>query len=219
MLSSSYDDLWKRYLRFITRQMRASGFQSLSHVENLRFNLASEASGNKDAFYLTIHQLFCLRSYEGGKRRVNRHMACSPSSIDKTFYILKEALGSNRAVKDANLRWFSRFPDSKLLASPPPPRSTPIRETLIKALARFIVHMSEHWSRLLYRCRVRQCPLLVDELVHILSCTSATLQSKLFELSLRHLGVPGSLESDEISDMFKNDTKARYMITNTNDWV
>lgn len=185
------------------------GSQVLSSVETLRFALAEEASAKEDMFYLVPQQLFCARSC-GEHKKLDKHIACSPRSIDTAFNAIEGILQSNRGISAGNLRWFSRFPDANLLGRPIPSRNEKPGGT-IYSVAHFLVCIAEHWQRLLHRCRARRYPLLVDELTCILGCFSPTLQAGLFLVSLKNIGLPSAVKSPAVWRVFDTDLRSKRL--------
>ncbi|KJZ78701.1 hypothetical protein HIM_02092 [Hirsutella minnesotensis 3608] len=186
------DPQWRVAVEY---RIRLNGaFESLNpSVEQRRYKLLHEACVLGDAFYVILHQLFCLWS-------VNEDLTCQflkqpHHVVGPVFELLRQLLGNNSIFQADNLRWFASFPlriqqFSRLISLQ---RLTEIR----CQLAAFIRDFVGNWKPLMAHTAQRRYPVRACELIQLLKCTSPILQCTLFTSNRRMLGVgEGAIASE-----------------------
>ncbi|RHZ74882.1 hypothetical protein CDV55_105474 [Aspergillus turcosus] len=161
---------------------RAEGAMLLSEtVEMPRTRLLRDACEEKDLFYLTLHQIYCLHTFAPSEFArlpyVSEHHG---TGLD----IVQQLLVGNHRLSGDFLRWCVNFP--RPLGMMCQTREFPI---VLHQIARCLGFLSEKWTAFDRHVRERGYPPLIDELVVEFGITSSVLLSIVFlALSRRIFG-------------------------------
>ncbi|KAA8564964.1 hypothetical protein EYC84_010733 [Monilinia fructicola] len=171
-----------------------------SALEKPRFSLMEIACKSEDAFYVALHQLFCVWDTS------REDIAAIPGLPDSTtlshaFRILGQLIRDNEGLAPSHLRWFAKFPSPLLdLVT----TSEPYRR-VIQEVGAFLSKLASDWSNLTRLCANRGHPPLVDELISRLGLLSSTLQNIVFTASRRNLNIVDDEFGNQMERVFEED--------------
>ncbi|MCJ1245846.1 hypothetical protein MMC30_003050 [Trapelia coarctata] len=146
---------------------------STGHLEGGRLALLQDACMAGDAFYLAVHQIFCLATscpaQQTERFRFNKfHL--------QGFGKLAELILPNTNLQINATRWFSRFPgplDALLERSP-------IYRHAFQEACSSIERLGQNWEQFKGLCLARRSPPLVDYIEIDLSVKSKVLQHVIY---------------------------------------
>lgn len=163
-------------------------------VEAPRFTLLKDACARGDIFYLHLHRLHCLWSYDA--QSLPPVLLYDLDATQRGFAIVETVLKSNSGLSRDNLKWCAAFAQKTLNECDP--------EGADK-IAKFLKGLSQYWPTLSPACFNRLYPYLVDELLGQLQCYSVCMQNILFTASRRRLGIPDGRLGDQVQELFRLD--------------
>lgn len=142
-----------------------------------RSALLKDACRVGDWFYLTLHQIYCLRTL---KREVMGELGIG-GAREHGLTILESVLLPNTSLQFLALEWFAQFPtELKSLLQ----RSSPDASRALTAVHIMLDKMSLHWPYLQASCNARKYPPSPHELFD-LGMLSSVLQGVFFTYSFR----------------------------------
>ncbi|KAK5987426.1 hypothetical protein PT974_11553 [Cladobotryum mycophilum] len=184
-----------------------NNYQSLgSMVEKARYRILRDACGNGDLFYVVLHRFFCLWTRD--KARVHAAFSIQSNYIDLAFNSLLIVLRNNQEMPNIHLVWFSDFPGFLT--------QIPGFDNIRMQISDFLLHFATKWMPLLNEIGVRKYPLLAWEPRVLLRCCSHTLESILFTLSRRGLGIDDGPLATELTNLFAKDQRKEYQMAERN---
>lgn len=163
-------------------------------VEAPRFTLLKDACAQGDLFYLHLHWLYCLWSYDASS--LPPALLYDPDATQRGFSIVETVLKGNARFSRDNLQWCAAFAQETLNQCDPEG---------VNKVANFLTGLSRHWPTLVPACFNRHYPFLVDELLGLLRCFSVCMQNILFTASRRRLGIPDGPLGDTVQELFRLD--------------
>ncbi|RHZ55507.1 MIZ zinc finger domain protein [Aspergillus thermomutatus] len=177
---------------------RAQGAMLLSEtVELPRIRLLRDACNEKDLFYLTLHQIYCLHTF-------------APSEFARLPYIsghhetglevVKQLLVDNHRLSGDFLRWSVNFP--RPLRVMFQTREFPI---VLHQIAHCLGCLSEKWTAFDRHVRERVYPPLIDELVVQFCITSSVLLSIVFLAMSRRIF--GARHEDQLRSIYSRNKR------------
>ncbi|KAF4458011.1 hypothetical protein F53441_165 [Fusarium austroafricanum] len=169
-------------------------------VEKPRYRILAEACQSEDFFYIAFHQALCAWSLNKGPIHALFHGLLEPALLDAAFETAQTILRKNDNMSHANLQWFANFPDPIAQFSRAFPNTDMARD-----ISAFLVQLATSWRTLSQNVKARKYPLLSYELIFILQCRARGLQSMLFTMSRRSLGVPDSHVAITMNMIFERD--------------
>jgi hypothetical protein len=154
-------------------------------VEGPRFLLLSQACVAEDAFYIALHQSFCI--WDSPERGLLGKLPGFPATsiLETAFEVLGTLIGNNNAVAPNHLKWFADFPRPLLDLM----RTTEAWQKVVKDVGQFLGKLASNWGKMLRSCQIRGYPLLIDELVNQLGLTFPILQHVMFTYTRRRVQV------------------------------
>lgn len=177
------------------------GLPSLEKTtEQPRYRFLQEACSQRDGFYVVLHQVFCLWSYE----KSFRYSVSSPTlpiplkDADRAFTLLLQILKPNTTMAMEHLSWFSLFP------TPISENVPPLHRTVMPQINHFLARLANTWPPLIESVRTREYPVSAHELIHGLGCHSPVLRGFLFTVSRRALAVHDRV-SHNLNSFFSRD--------------
>jgi zinc finger MIZ domain-containing protein len=183
-------------------------------LEKPRFQLLTEACNSEDAFYVALHQVFCVwdfdqnevASIQGFPDRHVLHMA---------FKVLGQLIRDNEQLAPNHKKWFAGFPSplSHLMRT-----SEPYRNAMAD-VGIFLGKLAAQWVPLSMECNKRGYPPLVDELVNRMGLLSPILQGVVFTATRRTMGISDGEAGTRAESLFKRDQRDHQMLAaryNTN---
>lgn len=152
----------------------------LNKVEWPRISLLRDACFQGDAFYLCLHQLFCIGFMNPRRTLETGYGEAQYAGLS----LLTLVLLSNQDVTPEVLKFFVDLPASleRLIQE-----SSPYRN-IIGKVGVFLQRFAAGWDRLRDECLARKYPPFVDELVTAFELHSPVLQKILFNSIHRQLG-------------------------------
>ncbi|QSZ33266.1 hypothetical protein DSL72_002854 [Monilinia vaccinii-corymbosi] len=184
--------------RYIERCGGMGNFNST--LERPRFSLIEIACDAEDAFYVALHQLYCVWD----TRRTD--IAGIPGLPDTAtlthgFRILGQLIRDNEGMAPSHLRWFATFPSPlvDLITT-----SEPYRR-IIKDVGSFLSKLSSEGPKLTRLCVRRGHPPLIDEMIDWLGLFSPTLQNIVFTATRRNLNIVDNEFGSQMEKVFEED--------------
>lgn len=177
------------------------GTQDLNNnLERPRFQLLTDACNTEDAFYVALHQLFCLWDFNRNEV-LNNNLLPPQNTLSLAFRVLGQLIRDNEGLAPNHLQWFAQFPSplNDLLRT-----SEPYRRTM-NHVGIFLGNLTVHWADISKLCTSRGYPPLVDELVTRLGLLSPILQHVVFTAARRNLGVQDDQYGQEMERLFLQD--------------
>jgi hypothetical protein len=177
---------------------RAEGAMLLSEtVEMPRTRLLRDACDEKDLFYLTLHQIYCLHTFAPSEFArlpyVSEHHGTG-------FDIVQQLLVDNHRLSGDFLRWCVNFP--RPLGVMCQTREFPI---VLHQIARCLGFLSEKWTAFDRHVRERGYPPLIDELVVQFGITSSVLLSIVFLALSRRIF--GTKHEDQLRSIYSRNKR------------
>ncbi|KAM0212768.1 hypothetical protein ACHAQD_009629 [Fusarium lateritium] len=169
-------------------------------VEKPRYRILAEACQNEDFFYIAFHQALCAWSLNKGPIHVLFHGLVEPALLDAAFDTAQTILRKNEHMSTAHLQWFANFPTSIADFSRVFPDTAAARD-----ISAFLIQLASTWRTLSQNVLVRGYPLLAYELSGVLCCRARGLQSMLFTMSRRSLGIADSPVAVSMNEIFEQD--------------
>ncbi|CAJ0539737.1 Ff.00g072020.m01.CDS01 [Fusarium sp. VM40] len=169
-------------------------------VEKPRYRILAEACQNGDFFYIAFHQALCAWSLNKGPIHVLFHGLVEQALLDAAFDTAQTILRKNEHMSTAHLQWFANFPTSIADFSRVFPNTAAARD-----ISAFLIQLASTWRTLSQNVLVRGYPLLAYELSGVLCCRARGLQSMLFTMSRRSLGIADSPVAVSMNEIFEKD--------------
>lgn len=158
-----------------------------------RIIMSALASG--DVFFLILHQIFCAWSLD--TTSVHHLTTILPATMDNALFLLQTVLKPNTSMPADHLRWFASFPCAF-------PSQWPSAH--LAPIGIFLRNFSRMWQTdLLPRVTNRGFPIRIMELRNELALASPSLETVLFTVARRHLGVPDGRIAQQMSAVFAQD--------------
>ncbi|KAF5023830.1 hypothetical protein F66182_4088 [Fusarium sp. NRRL 66182] len=169
-------------------------------VEKPRFRILLEACQICDFFYIAFHQVLCAWSMNRSPVYALFHGLVEPKVLDDAFTIVQSILRKNEFMSATHLQWFANFPTpvadlSRGFASTPAAHD----------IATFLNRLSSHWHSLIHSVKARKYPLLACEVTGTLHCRGRGLQTMLFTMSRRCLGIQDNPGTFSMITIFEQD--------------
>ncbi|KAH6683351.1 hypothetical protein B0J14DRAFT_145609 [Halenospora varia] len=187
------------------------GTENLNNgLERPRFQLLSNACRDEDAFYVALHQVFCVWDLPNPSQITRIPDFPDSSTLPFAFKILGQLIKENEGLAPNHKKWFASFPSplEDLLRT-----SEPYRR-IVKEVGVFLGRLSADWVSFSRDCTTRQYPPLVDELVHRLGLLSPTLRGVVFTAVRRNLGIPDDPFGNKMEDVFERDKRDHQALAN-----
>lgn len=169
-------------------------------VEKPRYRILAEACQNEDFFYIAFHQALCAWSLNKGPIHVLFHGLVEPALLDAAFDTAQTILRKNEHMSTAHLQWFANFPTSIADFSRVFPNTAAARD-----ISAFLIQLASTWRTLSQNVLIRGYPLLAHELTGVLCCRARGLQSMLFTMSRRSIGIADSPVAVSMNEIFEKD--------------
>ena len=210
--STALLDVMARHDAFIASQ---GGLTALNNVSVMRLRIITSALQEQDEFFLYLHQLFSLATFNHG-------VLCGLPYIQmpqlQGIKLLEPLFTSNASMQVAALQHCAMFPyPLELLAQHYPDYP------MLQSVSRFLYHFGLVWPQLRDNCLQRQCPLWPEEQFQWLGLTSPLLQKILFTALHRQLGAldlsPWSQECMHMLDESQISLKQNMQRTAEPGWV
>ncbi|KAH8687900.1 hypothetical protein BGZ60DRAFT_522533 [Tricladium varicosporioides] len=187
------------------------GMENLNNgLERPRFQLLSNACRDEDAFYVALHQVFCVWDLPNPSQITSIPDFPDANTLPFAFKILGQLIKENEGLAPNHKKWFASFPSplGDLLRI-----SEPYRR-IVKEVGVFLGRLSADWVSFSRDCTARQYPPLVDELVHRLGLLSPTLRGVVFTAVRRNLGISDDLYGNKMEDVFEKDKRDHQALAN-----
>ncbi|KAF5650990.1 hypothetical protein F52700_225 [Fusarium sp. NRRL 52700] len=169
-------------------------------VEKPRYRILAEACQNEDFFYIAFHQALCAWSLNRGPIHALFQGLVQPNLLDTAFDVAQTILRKNEHMSHAHLQWFANFPSTIAEFSRVFPNTEAARD-----ISAFLIQLATIWHSLSQNVQARKYPLLASELVFVLRCRAKGLQSMLFTMSRRSLGVNDGPVAAAMNAIFDQD--------------
>ncbi|EXM01532.1 hypothetical protein NOF04DRAFT_1061622 [Fusarium oxysporum II5] len=169
-------------------------------VEKPRYRILAEACQNEDFFYIAFHQALCAWSLNRGPIHALFLGLVQPNLLDAAFDVAQTILRKNEHMSHAHLQWFANFPSTIAEFSRVFPNTEAARD-----ISAFLIQLATNWHTLSQNVQARRYPLLASELIFILRCRAKGLQSMLFTMSRRSLGVNDGPVAGAMNVIFDQD--------------
>ncbi|KAF4499727.1 hypothetical protein FAGAP_4092 [Fusarium agapanthi] len=169
-------------------------------VEKPRYRILAEACQNEDFFYIAFHQALCAWSLNRGPIHALFHGLVEPNLLDAAFDVAQTILRKNEHMSHAHLQWFANFPSTIAEFSRVFPNTEAARD-----ISAFLIQLATIWHSLSQNVQARKYPLLASELIFVLRCRAKGLQSMLFTMSRRSLGVNDGPVAAAMNAIFDQD--------------
>ncbi|KAF4630616.1 hypothetical protein G7Y89_g7523 [Cudoniella acicularis] len=189
----------------------AGGMENLNNaLERPRFQLLADACRTEDAFYVALHQIFCVWDLPDPSQITGIPDFPSSKTLLIAFKIIGQLIRENEGLAPNHKKWFARFPSplADLMKTSEPYRRT-VREVGI-----FLSKLATDWLTFSQNCTARQYPPLVDELVQRMGLLSPILQGVVFTAMRRNLGITDEPVGHKMEDVFKRDRKDHQTLAN-----
>ncbi|KAF6516769.1 hypothetical protein HZS61_003972 [Fusarium oxysporum f. sp. conglutinans] len=162
--------------------------------------ILAEACQNEDFFYIAFHQALCAWSLNRGPIHALFLGLVQPNLLDAAFDVAQTILRKNEHMSHAHLQWFANFPSTIAEFSRVFPNTEAARD-----ISAFLIQLATNWHTLSQNVQARRYPLLASELIFILRCRAKGLQSMLFTMSRRSLGVNDGPVAGAMNVIFDQD--------------
>lgn len=180
-------DRWRYMIsERVKEQGQSTSRQQDNFLEQARYHQLYDACQKQDAFFVILHQLFCLWSWD--RVRIHANIAMDQQLLDAAFWQLNVLLRPNTDMAQDNLHWFISFPFNDDDSA----GRFPLYRHIYSGILNFLVSLVHNLTPMLIHIQARGYPILVAELRTVFNCPSPQLQEVLFTVSRRHL-----LASDE----------------------
>lgn len=185
-----------------------------SGLEKPRFQLLIEACNSEDAFYVALHQVFCVWDFDQNEVASIEGFP-DRNILRQAFKTLGQLIRDNEQLAPNHKKWFSGFPStlSHLMSTSEPYR------LVMADVGEFLGKLAAEWIPLSMECTKRGYPPLVDELVNRMGLLSPILQGVVFTATRRTMGIIDGEAGTRAEGLFRRDQRdhqslaARY---NTN---
>jgi hypothetical protein len=141
---------------------KSGGINNLNTgLERPRFQLLTQACDTEDAFYVSLHQIFCC--WDTDRNQVLAIQGYPNAQVlQLAVRILGQLIRDNDSLAVNHKRWFAKFPSPlrDLLQS-----SEPYRR-VVAEVGNFLSRLASDWGAFSLECSSRGYPPLVDELVN-----------------------------------------------------
>ncbi|RFU26233.1 hypothetical protein B7463_g10101, partial [Scytalidium lignicola] len=178
-----------------------------SDFEKPRIHLLREACFNGDAFYVALHQIFCLWSIDQQVIQMIPGIR-EYSNLTFSFETIGHWLRRNDGLASHHLRWFSEFPSplSDLVA-----KSAPYRDA-VADVGLFLKKMASDWPSFFQQCRARGYPPLVDEMLNHMKLPSPMLRRIMFIASRRNMQIHDGPLGEAVDQIFAEDQRSHQQL-------
>ncbi|GAQ07207.1 hypothetical protein ALT_4528 [Aspergillus lentulus] len=177
---------------------RADGAMLLSEtVELPRTRLLRDACLEKDLFYLTLHQIYTLRTFAPSEFARLPYVS---GQNETGMEVVQQLLVDNHRLSGDFLRWSVNFP--RPLGVMCQTREFPI---VLHQIARSLGFFSEKWTAFDRHVRERGYPPLIDELVVQFGITSSVLLSIVFLALSRRIF--GTQHEDQLRSIYSKNKR------------
>ncbi|PKX98255.1 MIZ zinc finger domain protein [Aspergillus novofumigatus IBT 16806] len=177
---------------------RAEGAMLLSEtVELPRIRLLRDACLEKDLFYLTLHQIYTLRTFAPSEFARLPYVS---GQNETGMEVVQQLLVDNHRLSGDFLRWSVNFP--RPLGVMCQTREFPI---VLHQIARSLGFFSEKWTAFDRHVRERGYPPLIDELVVQFGITSTVLLSIVFLALSRRIF--GTQHEDQLRSIYSKNKR------------
>ncbi|CAG8962420.1 hypothetical protein HYFRA_00014049 [Hymenoscyphus fraxineus] len=193
----------KPKINMIDQQMRSLAQVPNSFLEYPRYGLLKEACENEDAFYVALHQIFCLWDLDKDHHRSQIvDIANFPSAgvLQVSFVYLGWLIRDNTALLADHKTWFANFPSPFNLLKTSEPYMRAVDNVGV-----FLSKLQTEWLPLSTEVESRKYPPLVDEMVSRIGLLSPTLQQVFFTASRRNLGFKEDVLGQHMETLFRRD--------------
>ncbi|KAN0112894.1 hypothetical protein V8E51_005845 [Hyaloscypha variabilis] len=171
-------------------------------LEKPRFQLLIEACNSEDAFYVALHQVFCVWDFD--QNEVASIQGFPDGNIlRQAFKILGQLIRDNEQLAPNHKKWFAGFPStlSHLMNTSEPYR------LVMAEVGIFLRKLAAEWIPLSMECTKRGYPPLVDELVNRMGLLSPILQGVVFTATRRTMGISDGETGTKAEDLFRRDQR------------
>lgn len=200
--------VWQQVLE--QRLEACGGYQALeAKTEQPRYHMLHEACQKNDLFYLILHQYFCLWSKNvAAAHAILKLYGAQELVVDDAFKNLLYTLRDNKFLSSDHLAWLSSFP----LGTAGAQTTMDGLAAVCQQVSLFLQRFSSQWKPLISQVVTRQCPIMAWELRDLLHCPSPTLQSSLFTVSRRKLGIVEGPLANELIAFFHSTASAELQL-------
>jgi zinc finger MIZ domain-containing protein len=171
-------------------------------LEKPRFQLLIEACNSEDAFYVALHQVFCVWDFDQTEIANIRGFP-DPTVIRSAFKVLGQLIRDNEQLAPNHKKWFAGFPSplSHLMNNSEPYR------LVMADVGIFLGKLAAEWIPLSMECSKRRYPPLVDELVNRMGLLSPILQGVVFTATRRTMGISDGEIGTKAESLFRRDQR------------
>ncbi|KAF1851280.1 uncharacterized protein K460DRAFT_250998, partial [Cucurbitaria berberidis CBS 394.84] len=166
-------------LPVLSAQLTSRIHSTHHHPDRRRLMALKDALADRDWAYLTMHQYYCLLTFNQG---VVPHQVLTHPSLRTACDMMKTILQANETLTNAVLGFLCDFPYSLLDMADKWPSDFQHHGELFLS---FITH-SPNWDRLNIICQNRKCPPLARELAVDIKIASRTFQRLVFLSFVRY---------------------------------
>ena len=171
-------------------------------LEKPRFQLLIEACNSEDAFYVALHQIFCVWDFDQNEV-ASIHGFPDRNILRQAFKILGQLIRDNEQLAPNHKKWFAGFPStlSHLMSTSEPYR------VVMGDVGIFLQKLAAEWIPLSMECTKRGYPPLVDELVNRMGLLSPILQGVVFTATRRTMGISDGEAGNRAEGLFRRDQR------------
>jgi hypothetical protein len=183
-------------------------------LEKPRFQLLIEACNSEDAFYVALHQVFCVWDFDQNEVATIRGFP-DRTVLRSAFKVLGQLIRDNEQLAPNHKKWFAGFPSplSHLMNNSEPYR------LVMANVGIFLDKLAAEWIPLSMECTKRGYPPLVDELVNRMGLLSPILQGVVFTATRRTMGISDGETGQRAESLFRRDQRDHQLLAaryNTN---
>ncbi len=183
-------------------------------LEKPRFQLLTEACNSEDAFYVALHQVFCVWDFDQNEVASIPGFP-DPKVLHMAFKILGQLIRDNEQLAPNHKKWFAGFPSplDHLMRTSEPYRN------VMTDVGIFLGQLAAQWVPLSIECNKRGYPPLVHELVNRMGLLSPILQGVVFTATRRTMGISDGEAGTRAETLFKRDQRDHQLLAaryNTN---
>ncbi|KAE9375502.1 hypothetical protein N431DRAFT_202151 [Stipitochalara longipes BDJ] len=171
-------------------------------LEKPRFQLLIEACNSEDAFYVALHQVFCVWDFDQNEV-ASIHGFPDRNILRQAFKILGQLIRDNEQLAPNHKKWFAGFPSTLNHLTN---TSEPYRLVLAD-VGIFLRKLAAEWIPLSMECTKRGYPPLVDELVNRMGLLSPILQGVVFTATRRTMGISDGEAGTKAESLFRRDQR------------
>jgi len=171
-------------------------------LEKPRFQLLIEACNSEDAFYVALHQVFCVWDFDQNEV-ASIHGFPDRNILRQAFKILGQLIRDNEQLAPNHKKWFAGFPSTlgHLMNTSEPYR------LVLADVGIFLRKLAAEWIPLSMECTKRGYPPLVDELVNRMGLLSPILQGVVFTATRRTMGISDGEVGTNAEGLFRRDQR------------